>query len=392
MILPHAVPRAGGKYNSLKAAAIPPIVARAITAILAFFLGTFTTLYAGLDCSSQLHNHVSDVVIEQTIQQRITQMEAQLEAKHTARIEALQAKLDQCGGETEKRQITSQEDLFPAETTGKFVTSMARVTKEQFVKDFDMGVPVDRSQPGASDVVILYGREDSLPNKYIESGFTEGSPMLEMPEALENCEHLHVLLNDHSGFRKQCLAIVPQYESYYLQNWMRVDEWGTLDGNFPLQMLSRGHKDTGHDEFQLPTMGEKKKHWRMLTHFFNNMDAVKADLYPILKRISVNNTVIVMVCNFGQSELLMNFACSAKSRGHDISPIIVFATDQETADLAESIGLTAYYDRRVSQTAESVQSISFYGLPPLIAVFFSTLRLSATCHQPQQCAMVICGL
>jgi hypothetical protein len=77
------------------------------------------------------------------------------------------------------------------------------------------------------------------------------------------------------------------------------------------------------------------------------MEAIKAELEPILKEIAIQKTIIVMVCNFGQSELLMNFVCSAKARNLDIRNILVFTTDQETADLAESIGLRAYYDHIV---------------------------------------------
>jgi len=57
-------------------------------------------------------------------------------------------------------------------------------------------------------------------------------------------------------------------------------------------------------------------------------------------------TVTVMVVNFGQSELLMNFVCAAKSRNLDISSVIVFVTDLETKVLAEGLGLVAFYDER----------------------------------------------
>lgn len=43
----------------------------------------------------------------------------------------------------------------------------------------------------------------------------------------------------------------------------------------------------------------------------------------------------------------MNFVCAARSRGFDISNIIVFTTDKETTELAESLGLATYYDHRV---------------------------------------------
>jgi len=42
----------------------------------------------------------------------------------------------------------------------------------------------------------------------------------------------------------------------------------------------------------------------------------------------------------------VNFVCAAKSRNLDISSIIVFATDLETKDLAEGLGLVAFFDKR----------------------------------------------
>lgn len=53
-----------------------------------------------------------------------------------------------------------------------------------------------------------------------------------------------------------------------------------------------------------------------------------------------------MVCNFGQSQLLLNFACAARSKGLDVSSVLVFATDKETKELAEAIGLAVYFDER----------------------------------------------
>jgi hypothetical protein len=52
-----------------------------------------------------------------------------------------------------------------------------------------------------------------------------------------------------------------------------------------------------------------------------------------------------MVCNYGQSELLINFYCSATFRGFDLGQVLVFCTDLETKALAERLGLVAFYDR-----------------------------------------------
>ena len=81
--------------------------------------------------------------------------------------------------------------------------------------------------------------------------------------------------------------------------------------------------------------------------YLKNLDTVVEELEPILSSIAIDNTVIVLVCNFGQSELLVNFVCSSHARGFDISNVIVFSTDQETHDLAQGLGLASYFDHRV---------------------------------------------
>jgi hypothetical protein len=79
------------------------------------------------------------------------------------------------------------------------------------------------------------------------------------------------------------------------------------------------------------------------------------------------------VCNFGQSQLLLNFACAARARGLDVSSVLVFATDQETKDLAQSVGLTAFFDEK-----------NFGSMPQKAAdkygdATFTTMMLSKVC-------------
>ena len=57
---------------------------------------------------------------------------------------------------------------------------------------------------------------------------------------------------------------------------------------------------------------------------------------------------MVLTCNHGQSELLMNFVCSAHARGFDLKNVLVFPTDFETKELAEGMGLATFYDEKVS--------------------------------------------
>ena len=78
----------------------------------------------------------------------------------------------------------------------------------------------------------------------------------------------------------------------------------------------------------------------------NNVNAIRARLKETLAKMDVK-TVVVMTCNHGQSELLLNFVCSAKARGFDLKNVLVFPTDVETKELAEGTGLHAFYEESI---------------------------------------------
>jgi hypothetical protein len=235
-------------------------------------------------------------------------------------------------------------ELFPTMTVGRFAAAMSRIDRSEFVKLYDPGVPLDPSTDGASQVLLIYANAKVTPTSM--TNYNE-IPELSAREALEHCDQMHVALLDH-GVRNQCLALVPQYESFHLQNWMRMsNKTGELDKTADFRLVSRGHKTNGRNEFDPPALIESRKHWKMLQQYFDSVDDVLAELRPILAKIAQHNTVVVMVVNFGQSELLLNFVCAAQSRNLDLSNIIVFTTDQEATDLANGMGLTTYFDQRV---------------------------------------------
>jgi hypothetical protein len=248
-------------------------------------------------------------------------------------------------------------ELFPTMTVGRFAAAMSRVDRSEFLQLYDPGVPLDPSTDGASQVLLVYANAKVTPTAM--SNHNE-IPELSTAEALENCDQMHVALLDH-GTRKQCLALVPQYESFHLQNWMRLSKrTGELDASADFALVSRGHKSNGRNEFDPPDLTESRKHWKMLQQYFDSVDDVLAELKPILTKIAKRNTVIVMVVNFGQSELLINFVCAAKSRQLDLSNVIVFTTDQEATDLANGMGLATYFDQRVRNHIASLCCLAFY--------------------------------
>ena len=86
----------------------------------------------------------------------------------------------------------------------------------------------------------------------------------------------------------------------------------------------------------------------MLVEYLQGLKSVLAKLSPIASKVAKNNTIVVLVCNHGQSELLVNFICTNKARGLDLGQVLVFATDTKTRDLVEGLGVTAFFDEKVS--------------------------------------------
>ena len=102
---------------------------------------------------------------------------------------------------------------------------MARTDKMEFVSELDLGVPIEdpsknRQGQRESDVLLLYQKDSALPEHYKKQ--KESVPKYTTEKALEHCDHVNIVLSDR-GNRKQCWAILPQYESYNIQKWMRVE-------------------------------------------------------------------------------------------------------------------------------------------------------------------------
>jgi hypothetical protein len=111
-------------------------------------------------------------------------------------------------------------------------------------------------------------------------------------------------------------------------------------------------QDNGDDKLEAPGERSAIANQALLETYFSRLDDTLSKLGPIAKACAGrDNTVIVMVCNTGQSELLINFICSAQARGFgDVvrEKVLVFATDEGVLDIAQGLGLRAFYDEEVS--------------------------------------------
>ena len=171
---------------------------------------------------------------------------------------------------------------------------MVHTKKEDFISNFDLGVPVDLPKPGEEDVLILYSKTNAMPKSKLNSKSLSSSiDLMGTAEAVENCDYLNIILTNHDGSRNQCLALVPQYESYHIQKWMRIPPTGkrALDRNYPLTYVSRGHQSNGREQFMPPKEVDTRRNWDMLRNYLSSIDVVLNELKPIIEKISVKNTV-----------------------------------------------------------------------------------------------------
>jgi len=232
---------------------------------------------------------------------------------------------------------------------------MSKTTRQDFLSHYDYGIPeLHTPTRGTEDALILYQHVSTLPNdkeRAQAARYDDGNgiPMLGASDATANCDVLNVI-STHSGSSRQCFAIVDNYESYHLQRWMRIGEPGAnqkegINRNLPLRHVSRGLIPKGVESFLPPSTKVIKNHWERLKLYLENFDDVMAEVKTLAKSVVRDNTVVIMVCNYGQVSLLMNFVCSATAQNIDLGNVLVFATDEETLQVARKLGLTAFYDK-----------------------------------------------
>lgn len=227
---------------------------------------------------------------------------------------------------------------------------MAVVDRDSLAEALDTGVPLDKSSRSNHQVLILYQSSDALPENTESKlqAISNGTiPSLQVSDALQNCDSVHVILTQPAS-RRQCVAMMNQYESFHVQKFMRLPESGKLDSNLPLRLVNRGAQTNGRKSTKPPKLEDTNNYWKVLKTYLEHFDSVTAQVQQIARKVAIQNTVVVMVCNQGQSELLINSICSARNRGISTDHIMVFATDEETKTMMEALGVAVVYDESQS--------------------------------------------
>ena len=187
----------------------------------------------------------------------------ELEDQWATTISVMEQKIHQCENDNHHNKHGSGDDtsvLFPSNRVGKYMTAMARVPRESFQSLFaaQFGGPFMESYPGARDLTLIYSSPDTPPrnfssynNKGGVGGGTNAIPWIEdMGAATENCDQLHVVFTaTETSSLRQCLALVPNYESFHVHQLSRpsavTDAQHTnviLNHTAPLRLVPRSHR------------------------------------------------------------------------------------------------------------------------------------------------------
>jgi len=217
------------------------------------------------------------------------------------------------------------------------------VPREDMNSHLEIGVPLDELRPGdTEDAIILYPTKDTMPTK------VDSLTSMDASDATENCMSVKVILQDNKPKKKQCMVILPQWESLHVHKFMRLEREGTKpeSKNLPLRYVSASHRDNGASN-GVPSMEmHTKPFYKNIVEYLSQLERVTVELKAELEKLN-SKTIIVLVCNHGQSELLHNFVCNARAKGLDIGQIFLFATDEKTHKLAQSLGLASFHDESV---------------------------------------------
>jgi hypothetical protein len=140
---------------------------------------------------------------------------------------------------------------------------------------------------------------------------------------------------------------------------MRVtnDPTKPVDLKVPLRYVARTHVEKGRSQGVPSLRINTLPSYYVLANYIGNLERVMVDLKVFLKNVmneanqfhnlKRTRTLVVLVCNKGQSALFHNFVCSARARGFDLSRVVMFATDEYTKKLSQDLGIATYYDESI---------------------------------------------
>lgn len=276
----------------------------------------------------------------------------------------------------------NQRQLVPSSTTTtilpeqNLVAGMGRVSRSEFAKQFDIGYALDKENSENNQVLILYQSESSLPTSSSTTTTpttnTSADDSSSVQDAIENCQVVKVVVTDPKPIapknrfereHKQCIAIMGQWESRHVHRFERPRGWKK-------QKEAVHHHSfdyiPAHHSADVPSPEITAASQTALVEYLSVLADAQAQLIPLAEKVAAANSndgngpIIVMVANAGQAQFFVNFVCTATHRNLDLSRVLLFATDLETHQLAQSMNVTSFYNEKVFGSIPSGAAVDYH--------------------------------
>ena len=269
-----------------------------------------------------------------------------ISASFTDDVDHLQQLLRRC--DSASNSSVSNSNMAPKPKPPALLTGVARVPRDELMKRFSFGVPL-LDRPTGQDALLLFHSSEACPGDKCVGPDADMSPPLigNVTDAIRNCDTLNVQFTHNPTPNTLCQVYIPQdgLPTYHVSRWLRMAAEGPLDRSKNLRHAAVMTNPRGINRHNVPRMQLIRKHWQSLLIFLEHVDDVLDDLRKIIddrlgKLTAIsgqNQPIIVMVVNKGQSQLLANFLCAARSKNLDVSRILVFVTDAESEAVVRNL-------------------------------------------------------
>jgi Nucleotide-diphospho-sugar transferase len=231
-----------------------------------------------------------------------------------------------------------------------------RLSRNDFLTTYDMGIPWTRNESG--NVYIFHTQQKS---------FVGNNELT--PQEVDRCDVLKVVMTDLTSNKADtensqanetttCLAIVdtggpsPMGDSYHAYKWINdrtKSRRNKRKSNWRPVSRYGGNRAAIQN---LPKPITTIEGLRLLHDYLSVYDSVLEELRPIANHVvskSTTGTIVIMVCNSGHVELLLNYVCAARAVGVDLSNVLLFCTDKASYQIARELlyDVTPYYSEKL---------------------------------------------
>jgi hypothetical protein len=98
-----------------------------------------------------------------------------------------------------------------------------------------------------------------------------------------------------------------------------------------------------HEGKTPPIQVNTNKHERFVRTLIHHMGPLEAAARPLLAQAAKDNFIIAMAVTQGDLDTLINFACSIRRRGIEVTNVVVFSGDEVVQNVARALGFYSLY-------------------------------------------------